>query len=170
MEAKVICGDAAAEFDTAERCHIIEYSNSAQDPELSIARARVAPGVTTRWHRLQGTAERYHILSGEGVVEVGTLPETPVGLGDTVLIPPGCRQRITNTGQVDLIFWPSVRRVSARRITRMGRAACLIPLPKNQAPERQNNWRQNNFFGIRDSRCLVASSYHNSNKEQPASL
>jgi mannose-6-phosphate isomerase-like protein (cupin superfamily) len=35
---------------------------------------------------------------------VGTLPETPVGPGDTVLIPPGCRQRVTNTGQEDLIF------------------------------------------------------------------
>lgn len=104
MEAKIIRGDATAEFDTEERCHIIEYSNSEQDPELSIARARVVPGVTTRWHRLKGTAERYHILSGEAVVEVGTLPETPVGPGDTVLISPGCRQRITNTGQVDLIF------------------------------------------------------------------
>lgn len=104
MEAKIIRGDATAEFNTEERCHIIEYSNSEQDPELSIARARVTPGVTTRWHRLKGTAERYHVLSGEGVVELGTLPETMVGPGDTVLIPPGCRQRITNTGQVDLIF------------------------------------------------------------------
>jgi mannose-6-phosphate isomerase-like protein (cupin superfamily) len=37
-------------------------------------------------------------------VEVGELPATGVGPGDVVLIPPGCRQRIANTGSVDLVF------------------------------------------------------------------
>lgn len=32
-----------------------------------------APGVTTRWHRVKGTSERYVILEGKGRVEVGTL-------------------------------------------------------------------------------------------------
>jgi mannose-6-phosphate isomerase-like protein (cupin superfamily) len=96
--------DPRAEFATPERCHIIEVSNSADDPELSIARARVAPGVTTRWHRVDGTAERYVILDGCGRVEVGALAPHEVGPGDVVLIPPGCRQRITNTGSGDLIF------------------------------------------------------------------
>ncbi|MGH8717557.1 MAG: cupin domain-containing protein [Burkholderiales bacterium] len=69
-----------------------------------MARARVTPGVTTRWHRLIGTAERYVILEGEGLVEVGSLPPQEVRAGDIVLIPPSCRQRITNIGQNDLIF------------------------------------------------------------------
>ena len=51
--------DAAAEYDTAERCAILELSNVADDPAVSIARARVAPGVVTAWHRLRGTAERW---------------------------------------------------------------------------------------------------------------
>ena len=92
------------EFYTSEGCHIIEVSNTAQDPDVSIARARVEPGVTTRWHRLAGTAERYVILSGLGRVEIGNLPPTDVAVGDVVLIPPMCRQRIVNTGDEDLVF------------------------------------------------------------------
>jgi mannose-6-phosphate isomerase-like protein (cupin superfamily) len=93
-----------AEFCTAEGCHINELSNSDADPEASIARARVRSGVTTRWHRLAGTTERYVILSGAGRVEVGNLPAQTVAPGDVVLIPPGCRQRITSLGNEDLVF------------------------------------------------------------------
>lgn len=96
--------DPGAEFYTDEACYINELSNSAGDAEISIARARVEPGVTTRWHRLRGTTERYCILSGVGVVEVGDLPPQTVSPGDVVVIPPLCRQRITNSGTEDLIF------------------------------------------------------------------
>ena len=44
------------------------------------------------------------IVSGAGRVEVGDLPAPHVTAGDVVLIPPGCRQRITNTGDDDLVF------------------------------------------------------------------
>jgi mannose-6-phosphate isomerase-like protein (cupin superfamily) len=94
----------APEFPTDERCHIREFSNSEADPALSIAHARVEPGVTTRWHCLDGTTERYVILAGQGEVEVGEQDPTPVGPGDVVLIPPGCRQRIRNRGATDLLF------------------------------------------------------------------
>lgn len=96
--------NSSNEFYTSEKCHIIELSNSADDPELSIARARVEPGVTTSWHRLAGTTERYYIISGKGRAEIGTLPPQEVSAGDIVLIPPMCRQRITNIGSEDLIF------------------------------------------------------------------
>ena len=92
------------EFHTPEKCYITELSNTPEDPDASISRARVRPGVTTRWHRLRGTAERYYILSGSGRVEVGGLPLHEVNAGDIVLIPPMCPQRITNTGQEDLVF------------------------------------------------------------------
>jgi len=93
-----------AEFYTAEGCYINELSNSDADPEASIARARVRPGVTTRWHRLAGTTERYVVLSGAGKVEIGNLAVQTVAPGDVVLIPPGCRQRITGLGDEDLVF------------------------------------------------------------------
>jgi mannose-6-phosphate isomerase-like protein (cupin superfamily) len=79
-------------------------SNTPDDPDVSIVRARVEPGVTTRWHRLKGTYERYFIISGMGLVEVGKQPPQEVTAGDIVLIPPMCRQRITNIGKDDLIF------------------------------------------------------------------
>jgi mannose-6-phosphate isomerase-like protein (cupin superfamily) len=94
----------AEEFFTAEGCYITELSNSDDDPTLSIARARVEPGITTRWHRLAGIAERYYILSGRGRAEIGGLPPQDVESGDTVLIPPMCRQRISNIGAEDLVF------------------------------------------------------------------
>ena len=92
------------EFYTPEKCYITELSNTPDDPDVSIARARVEPGVTTRWHRLKETFERYVIISGRGIVEIGKLPPQEVIAGDVVLIPPMCRQRITNTGTEDLVF------------------------------------------------------------------
>ncbi|MDA8402777.1 MAG: cupin domain-containing protein [Desulfobacteraceae bacterium] len=92
------------EFYTSEKCHIIELINTPDDPDISIARARVAPGVTTRWHRLAGITERYVILEGTGRMEAGNLPPQDVSAFDAVRIPPACPQRITNTGREDLIF------------------------------------------------------------------
>ena len=93
-----------SEYYFDEGCYIIEYSNDNADPEVSIARAMVKPGKTTRWHRLAGTTERYVITEGSGLVEVGDLTPTEVKPGDTVIIPPDCRQRITNNGSTDLVF------------------------------------------------------------------
>lgn len=92
------------EYLSTEGCYILELSNSTADPDVSIARARVAPGHTTRWHRLAGTTERYVILSGAGRVELGGAAPQTVGAGDVVLIPPGRAQRISNVGAQDLVF------------------------------------------------------------------
>lgn len=92
------------EYWTDERCHILEWSNDADDPAVSIARARVEAGVTTRWHRLVDTIERYVIIDGEGVVEIGDLPPRRVRAGDVAVIPARCRQRITNDTKRDLVF------------------------------------------------------------------
>jgi len=92
------------EFYTPEKCYITELSNSPDDPTVSIARARVIPGETTRWHRLKETAERYFILEGMGRMEIGDLQPHVVQPGDIALIPPMCRQRITNIVSEDLIF------------------------------------------------------------------
>lgn len=103
--AKVLHASPADEFMTAERCWIWELSNLADDPAVSIAQARVASGETTAWHCLDGVEERYVILSGEGVVEVGEHVPQNVGVGSVVHIPAGVRQRIRNRGAEDLIFY-----------------------------------------------------------------
>ena len=94
----------ATESFCAEGCLITEGWNSTADTAVSVARARVEPGVTTRWHRLRGVTERYLILVGQGRVEVGDLLTEQVGPGAVVFIPPGIRQRITNTGEGDLLL------------------------------------------------------------------
>lgn len=104
MEPRILTQDLSQEFDTPEKCYITELSNAESDPEASIARARVEPGVTTRLHRLLRASERYCIISGIGRVEIGSLPAQEVNLGDVILIPPMCPQRIKNIGTDDLIF------------------------------------------------------------------
>lgn len=96
--------DPSAEFLTPERCHILELSGAEDDAEVSIARARVEPGVTTQLHALDGMSERYVVVAGTGEMEVDG-ESLPVGPGDVVLIPPGVPQRVANTGDEDLVFY-----------------------------------------------------------------
>jgi mannose-6-phosphate isomerase-like protein (cupin superfamily) len=98
MRPEVKQASAAVEFETTERCHIIEIANDPGDEFVSIARARVKPGVTTAWHKLDRISERYIIVSGQGLVEVDDLEPIDVLPGDVV-------RRITNTGKGDLIFY-----------------------------------------------------------------
>jgi len=104
MEPCIKKYDISREYFFAEGCFITELSNTLDDPVLSIVRARVAPGKTTKWHCLRGVTERYVILDGIGSVEVGNLGPQVVNVGDTVIIPPGERQRISNIGENSLIF------------------------------------------------------------------
>jgi mannose-6-phosphate isomerase-like protein (cupin superfamily) len=104
MREAVIKSDREAELFTPERCYILEMSNSEADPGVSIARARVEPGITTALHRLEAVEERYIVLEGVGRMEVGDLEPVDVEPGAVVLVPAGTRQRITNTGDRDLIF------------------------------------------------------------------
>ena len=106
--AAVLSADESREYWFHEGCHILELSNSNDDQALSIARARVAPGVTTQSHRLVDTVERYVILSGSGTVTIGTLT-APVCSGDTVIIPAGTPQQIRNDGDCLLYTSPSPR-------------------------------------------------------------
>ena len=96
--------DEQDEYLTDEGCWILELSNDADDPDVSIARARVSPGQTTKWHKVIGIEERYIMLQGNGRVEVGDRSPIAVGPGEVVSISAGERQRITNTGTDELIF------------------------------------------------------------------
>ena len=104
MHAAVHRPSPGSEYLTPEGCWILESWNTAVDPDVSMARARVAPGVTTQLHRLHGVAERYLIASGTGTVRIGDLPPRSVQPGDVVVIPPEVTQQITNDGNVDLVF------------------------------------------------------------------
>ena len=92
------------EYYFEEGCFITELHNTETDPAVSVARARVEPGRTTLWHSLEAIQERYVIIEGRGLVEIGDEATRAVLPGEVVQIPPGCRQRITNTGSIDLLF------------------------------------------------------------------
>jgi mannose-6-phosphate isomerase-like protein (cupin superfamily) len=101
MNAKIVKDRSLKEYLTPERCFVVEnYS----DRLVSIAKARVKPGVTTIAHHLKGATEIYIIARGRGNVKVGNLELTKVVAGDVVVIPAGVSQKITNTGKIDLVF------------------------------------------------------------------
>lgn len=91
------------EFYTRERCFITELLNDPEDPEVSLARCRVEPGVTTELHKLT-VSERYIIIEGQGLMRLGEDQAFPVKAGDTVYISANEPQQVTNTGQSDLVF------------------------------------------------------------------
>ncbi len=94
----------APEVFTDERCFITELMNTPLSPEVSLAVARVEPGVTTQLHALSGILERYVVRKGSGLIEINGQTRN-IGVGDQAVIDPGVSQRITNTGNGDLEFY-----------------------------------------------------------------
>lgn len=105
MKPQTLKASVKEEFFTSERCYITEVANDDGDTELSVALARIEPGITTAWHKLHDINERYLVISGEGRVELGGCEPVTIGSGDVVRIPAGTSQRITNTGRTDLLFY-----------------------------------------------------------------
>jgi mannose-6-phosphate isomerase-like protein (cupin superfamily) len=87
-----------------EGCLITELVNAADCPDVSLALARVPPGVKTRLHALDGVAERYVVRAGRGRAEIGG-ETAEVSPGDIVAIAPGVSQRITALGGDWLEFY-----------------------------------------------------------------
>ena len=94
-----------AEFWTEERCFITELLNDSGMGSVSLAIARVEPGVTTQLHALAGVTERYVVIAGVGWLEVGGARVIQVATGRAYEIGAGETQRIWNDGNEDLIFY-----------------------------------------------------------------
>jgi mannose-6-phosphate isomerase-like protein (cupin superfamily) len=81
---------------------LLAHRNSAIRGQ-SLAEARLAAGAATIPHHHAVTEEIYYILSGSAAMTLDG--ETrPVGPGDAIAIPPGCRHTIRNTGPAELVF------------------------------------------------------------------
>ena len=105
MLPKIVRASALKEFWTSEQCFIYEnYGVTTGDKNISIARARVEPKMTTKNHHLEGVQEIYLIIKGKGRVTVGEL-DADVAEGDVVVIPAGTNQKIQNIGESDLVFY-----------------------------------------------------------------
>ena len=67
----------------------------------SLAEAVIAPGMATTAHSHRASEEIYHVIEGAGRMELDAGEggrSCDVTVGDTVLILPGVRHRIANTG------------------------------------------------------------------------
>lgn len=96
-------GKAKPEVWTDERCYVSELVNDPAWPEFSLARCRVAPGITTQRHALS-VHEVYLVRRGTGLMYLGDEAPFEVGPGDSVTIPKQVAQRIANIGDSDLVF------------------------------------------------------------------
>ena len=81
---------------------LLDRTNSSAANQ-SLAEATVPPGGATEPHRHPATEEIYYILSGAGRIQVGDATRDVAPL-DAILIPPGARHAIANTGPTDLVF------------------------------------------------------------------
>ncbi len=102
MQPKIVKANSLSPYLTPERCYIAE---NFSDSDVSIAIAMVKPGITTKAHHLKGIREIYIVTAGEGKVAFRGLEPTVVNAGDVIIIPAGASQKITNTGQTDLVFY-----------------------------------------------------------------
>ena len=96
--------DENAEYPTSENVRILECWNRADDPRMSIARARLAAGESSEVHWLDGVEERFVILAGRGILEAGDIGGQALAPGDIAFVPAGARQRLHNPGPDDLVF------------------------------------------------------------------
>ena len=101
---KYFKADLAGEFPIRERCMVAELLGDDAVPDMSIARCRVEPGVTTELHSLKNVREIYVVLSGTGITGDGRAPGQRIDPFDCVLIPAGHPQKVLNDGTKDLIF------------------------------------------------------------------
>ena len=104
LNATKLDGAARLEFWTEERCFITELMNSPDQPSASLALARVEPGITTQLHALDVLCETYTVRKGTGLVEINGQVHR-LNCGESLMIPPGASQRITNDGSGDLEFY-----------------------------------------------------------------
>jgi mannose-6-phosphate isomerase-like protein (cupin superfamily) len=90
------------EFSHPEGCLITELVNHPGEPGFSVARARILPGGRTSPHMLEGTEERYIVLSGTGRLHIGNQPYEAIP-GFSFEVPEGEIQWVQNTGREDLV-------------------------------------------------------------------
>jgi mannose-6-phosphate isomerase-like protein (cupin superfamily) len=87
--------------DGSEIREIARPPDSARNQ--SLAEARVPSGGETAEHFHRESEEIYHFVSGSGRMRLGA-EVSEVGPGDTVVIPPGTRHKLWNSGAETLVL------------------------------------------------------------------
>jgi mannose-6-phosphate isomerase-like protein (cupin superfamily) len=92
-------------FITADGSSIRELAGipSGNSAQQSLAEATVPPGSETVEHFHKVSEEIYSFTAGAGRMRLGD-EEADVRAGDTVVIPPGTRHKLWNTGTEPLVL------------------------------------------------------------------
>jgi mannose-6-phosphate isomerase-like protein (cupin superfamily) len=102
---EIIRRDSVPSFVAPDKAIIRELaaSRNSSAKKQSLAEATIAVGdsVTEHYHKV--IEEFYYILSGTGLMKIND-EEEQVNPGDTVIILPGMRHKITNNGTVPLVL------------------------------------------------------------------
>jgi mannose-6-phosphate isomerase-like protein (cupin superfamily) len=102
---EIIRRDSVPAFVAPDKAIIRELaaSRNSSARRQSLAEATIAAGnsVTEHFHKV--TEEFYYILSGTGLMKIDG-EEQQVNPGDTIVILPGMRHKITNNGTVPLVL------------------------------------------------------------------
>jgi mannose-6-phosphate isomerase-like protein (cupin superfamily) len=95
--------EAVEPFTTLDGSTIREVAGPAIDSarNQSLAEASLPPGGATAEHYHRTTEEIYFFTHGSGRMRLGD-DERDVGPGDTVVIPPGTRHKLWNSGDEPL--------------------------------------------------------------------
>src|SRR5215208_4402524 len=91
--------DTTEPFVTKDGSEIRELAGTPTGNSVnqSLAEATVPPGAETEEHHHRVSEEIYLFTSGSGRMKLGD-EESEVAAGDTVVIPPGTRHKLWNTG------------------------------------------------------------------------
>lgn len=93
----------APPFITKDRSVIRELMHPGQHAPstMSFAEAIIDTGGTTLMHFHRTSEEIYHVTQGSGTMRLG-IAEFGIRAGDTIMISPGTRHNVTNTGNAPL--------------------------------------------------------------------
>ena len=81
---------------------IVSHRNSSVKNQ-SLAKVTIEPGNTILEHYHRKTEELYHIIEGEGTMVIEDEKQI-VGVGETIVILPGQKHKISNHGNTDLVM------------------------------------------------------------------
>jgi len=87
-------------FVTLDGSEIREWAGRVWAParNQSLAEATIAPGGASTEHRHHRSEELHLVTAGEGRLAIDG-EERIIAVGDCVLIPPGARHKLVNTGE-----------------------------------------------------------------------
>ena len=102
---EIVNRDDASPFitkDTSITREILSPANSSLFNQ-SLAEAIVAPGKATDEHYHMEAEEICYIVRGSGLMRIGD-EKREISVGDGIIIEPGMKHKIWNTGDSDLVF------------------------------------------------------------------